>query len=52
MGFIEFPGGVVKKRESPDFRSSEVGISGIFRANCIDRMMQFHEVAIDALLNS
>ena len=27
--FIEFPGGggVVKKRESPDFRSPEVGIS-------------------------
>ena len=29
-GFIEFPGGrVVKKRESPDFRSPEVGISEI-----------------------
>ena len=30
-GFMEFPevggGGVVKKRESPDFRSPEVGIS-------------------------
>ena len=29
-GFIEFQGGrVVKKRESPDFRSPEVGISEI-----------------------
>ena len=27
--FIEFPGGVVKKRESPDFRSPEVGISAM-----------------------
>ena len=28
--FIEFPGGgVVKKRESPDFRSPEVGISEV-----------------------
>ena len=28
--FIEFPeGGVVKKRESPDFRSPEVGISAV-----------------------
>ena len=29
--FIEFPGGggVVKKRESPDFRSPEVGISDV-----------------------
>ena len=42
----------MKKRESPDFRSSEVGISGIFRANCIDPTIEFHEVAIDALLNS
>ena len=24
---VEIPGGVVKKRESPDFRSPEVGIS-------------------------
>ena len=29
-GFKEFPeGGVVKKRESPDFRSPEVGISAL-----------------------
>ena len=31
-GFMEFPevgGGVVKKRESPDFRSPEVGISAL-----------------------
>ena len=28
--FIEFPGGVVKKRESPDFRSPEVGISAVY----------------------
>ena len=26
-GSIEIPGGVVKKRQSPDFRSPEVGIS-------------------------
>ena len=29
-GVVEIPGGVVKKRQSPDFRSLEVGIS----ANC------------------
>ena len=32
-GFMEFPevggGGVVKKRESPDFRSPDVGISAL-----------------------
>ena len=32
-GFMEFPGGgggVVKKRESPDFISPEVGISAVY----------------------
>ena len=26
-GVVEIPGGIVKKRQSPDFRSPEVGIS-------------------------
>ena len=28
-GVVEIPGGIVKKRQSPDFRSPEVGISAV-----------------------
>ena len=31
---VEIPGGVVKKRQSPNFRSPEVGISDNTTGNC------------------
>ena len=39
-GFIEFLG-VVKKRESPDFRSPEVGISGFTGTKSHDKVKWF-----------
>ena len=43
-GFVEIPGVVVKKRQSPDFRSPEVGISALEKYAEIIELARLHNL--------